>query len=592
MLRAALAVSVLLASLLLLSHCLLNDKQEESVVVPQLFELRDDEVKVIGDAADVTAASSPQDANIALVTNIDEIDVPSPTHRLAQRWGGRTFQRLRSRTAPTNRRPLTQSSKSRSSAESDKERSAAAQTGRPIASPPAALPKSSRLENNRRLPDRNRLEILKDSPVAPEGIDASDLVDPAAVPRQEPPNSRPTPAKSPVVNSQSPRSPSTTSPSTRSLSTKSTRNNLPDKPVQPEANAAEQPAIEGYYDADWYQPTRLDKTMLARRDRIRKCLDHYYRRPLNSKEHSPWSLMHTMIAWGSDSYIRAGGTRGPAIGTVHWLAHNGLCDGVRLLYVDNGQLRARTGPGLQGHDGQLLAMFAQTRVPAAQPIRVSNYDFQVHDLIEMEKATCRAGTELTFKLIGLAHYLHPDESWRAADGASWDIPKLIRAEIAAPINGVTCGGTHRLMGLSYAIRIRRRYGLPVDGQWARADKYTADYVNLTFRLQNNDGMFSSNFYRGKGQTKDMERNLKTTGHLLEWVVFAVPHQRLQDRRITRAVDQLTTMLMNNRYYDWPKGPIGHGMRALSLYNERVFNQPPGTRGQPQTASTRVRSGHK
>ncbi len=578
MLRAALAVGLLLASLLLLSHRLLSDNQKESVVVPQLFELQDDDVKMVGDPAEETAASQPPDGEIALVTNVEELEPaknPAPSaDALAQRWGGRVFQRLRTRTPTKSSKPPRATKSGEQADEDTAPGKLPANTGRPIASPPAASPGSAQPDKGHKLPDRNRLEILKDFQAAPEGTDDADLIDPAAAPRRNASNQRPTPTKAPVVNV-APR--------------KSELEELPDMPVRAEDSAAAAPVIEGDYDTDWYQPAKLNRNMLARRDRIRKCLDHYYRRPLNSQEHSPWSLMHTMIAWGSDSYIRAGGPRGQAIGTVHWLAHNGLSDGVRLLYVENGQLRARTGPGLQGHDGQLLAMFAQTRVPADQPIRVSNYDFQVHDLIEMEKATCRHGTELTFKLIGLAHYLHPDDEWQA-EGSRWDIPKLIQAEIAAPINGVTCGGTHRLMGLSYAIRMRRRYGLPVDGQWARADKYTSDYVNLTFRLQNSDGTFSSNFYRGKAKTGDMERNLKTTGHLLEWVVFAVPHQRLQDRRITQAVDYLTTLLMNNRYYDWPKGPIGHGIRALSLYNERVFNQTPGTRHQTQTASTQVRAG--
>jgi hypothetical protein len=210
----------------------------------------------------------------------------------------------------------------------------------------------------------------------------------------------------------------------------------------------------------------------------------------------------------------------------------------------------------------------------------------------MEKASCRGGMELTFKLIGLAHYLHPDDSWQADGGTTWDIPKLIRAEIAAPINGVTCGGTHRLMGLSYAIRMRRRHGLPVDGQWARANKYTSDYVNLAFRLQNSDGTFSTSFFRGKGDQRDMERKVKTSGHILEWVVFAVPHERLQDRRITRAVDQLTNLMMSNRYYDWPKGPIGHSIRALSLYNERVFDISPGSRRKTQVANRHAKTGSK
>ncbi len=555
MLRASLAVSILLASLFFLSYNLLRNDAENGVVVPQLLELRVDDIRIINDATGDT--SSLASGKIALVTNIEDLDVATgnqpSVNALAQRWGGRPLQRLRNRTNSSNRRSA---SRTLENSQGD--------TDKPIASPPHILP------------DRNRLEILKDSREVPKGSGESDLIDPAE-PRRQAATHRPTPTKSQSAKS----SPAKTLPK-QSAGTE-----------LPSANTTAQPEANGYYDADWYRITKLNKNSMARRDRIRKCLDHYYRRPLNSQEHSPWSLMHTMIAWGSDSYIRAGGARGRSVGTAQWLGQNGLSDGVRLLYVKNGELKAKTGPGLQGHDGQLLAMLAQTRIRADYPIRVDNRDFEVRDLIAMEKETCRGRMELTFKLIGLAHYLHPDDSWQAQGGATWDISKLIKSEIAAPINGVTCGGTHRLMGLSYAVRMRRKYGLPVSGQWARAEKYTSDHVNLAFRLQNSDGTFSTNFFRGKENRNDMDRKLKTTGHLLEWIVYSVPHERLQDRRITRAVDQLTNLMMSNRYYDWPKGPIGHAIRALSLYNERVFNIPPGTRrGKSQMASRRANSRNK
>ena len=199
MLRAALVVSILLASLILLSHSLLQDNAETGVVVPQLIELRVDEVNIIDDAAGDTC--SPAGGKTALVTNIEDLDAvtgagPS-TGALAQRWGGRSLQRMGSRTTPSNRRPVTTSNRPWRAADSEQQldnvtaprKLPMAGTERPIAPPAPHI-----------LPDRNRLEILKKFREVPEGFDNSDLVDPAAVPRRQVTTQRPPPAKSPLAN--------------------------------------------------------------------------------------------------------------------------------------------------------------------------------------------------------------------------------------------------------------------------------------------------------------------------------------------------------------------------------------------------------
>ncbi len=328
----------------------------------------------------------------------------------------------------------------------------------------------------------------------------------------------------------------------------------------------------------WYIPNEsLTVQQLARRERIRKCLNFYYSRLLNTRDDSPWSMMHHMIAWGADARIWVGGYGGREVSCIGWLSANGECENERLITLDAGTLTPRMGPGLQGHEGQLLAMYAQARVRSNQPISVEGYDFTVQNLIDREQATCVGNTELTFKLIGLAHYLGSDATWQCNQGEQWSIERLIQEEIRQPINGVTCGGTHRLMGMSYAVRRRMQDGLPIDGQFARAAKYTADYRDFAFQMRNPDGTFSTDFFRSRRDQGDMDRKLKTTGHILEWVIFSSNHSELNDPRLERVVDILTGWLVENRYYDWSKGPLGHAIRALALYDERVYGGKPGER---------------
>jgi hypothetical protein len=328
----------------------------------------------------------------------------------------------------------------------------------------------------------------------------------------------------------------------------------------------------------WYLPLEeLTPEHEARRQRIRQALEFYYNRMLNTTEDSPWSMMHHMIAWGADAYVWVGKPGDKRVSCIGWLCANGSCENARLLELKDGKLSAKTGPGLQGHGGQFLAMLAQARVRAEQPIRCEGEMFTVEDLIEAEKARLKPGEELTFKMMGLIHYLGTESTWTANNGQEWDFPRMIREEIKQPINGTTCGGTHRLMGLSYAVRRRIQEGYELDGQWARAAKYTADYREYAYALRNSDGTFSSDFFRSRGSWGDLDRKVKTNGHVLEWLVFSSPHDELEDPRLVRSIDILTQWLSQNRYYDWGKGPMAHAVRALSLYDERVYGGEPGKR---------------
>jgi hypothetical protein len=206
-------------------------------------------------------------------------------------------------------------------------------------------------------------------------------------------------------------------------------------------------------------------------------------------------------------------------------------------------------------------------------------------------AACKDGEELTFTLIGLSHYLPTDSRWRTPDGQEWDFERLIREELSQPVVGAACGGTHRLMGFSYALNQRRLEGLPIDGQWRRAEIFINDFVAYAWSLQNRDGSFSTNWFEGPADDGRLDRKLQTSGHILEWLLFTASRDELQDPRVTRAVKFLTNALSTNPRHDWEVGPKGHALRALSLYHRRVFGSArpwlPGA-GEASPVSRRAR----
>jgi hypothetical protein len=318
-------------------------------------------------------------------------------------------------------------------------------------------------------------------------------------------------------------------------------------------------------------PPPLTKQLTNLRNRVRAVLKGYYRKALNSKDNDPWETMHGMLAYGVHSRIHDGSARGQLITSVGWLCYNKPCKGQTLLYVTPaGELRAKYGVGLQGHLGQLLAMLAQCRVSPDYPIHVGSHEFTIHDLIEAEKKTCYPKSELTFKLIALQHYADLNDTWVNDQGVEWDFSKLVSEELAQPIRGAACGGTHRLSGLSLAVKTRIRRGEPLDGEYERAAEFVKKYQQYAFRLQNRDGSLSTAWFRGSGDEDDINRRIKTTGHILEWLCYSLSDEELREQRTIRAVTYLANLMYSNYDNEWEVGPMCHATHALLLYDERVF----------------------
>ncbi len=311
-----------------------------------------------------------------------------------------------------------------------------------------------------------------------------------------------------------------------------------------------------------------------RQKRIRSCLAYYMFRPESTSKRSPWGAMHSMLPFGVDAELIAGNKRVNAIG---WLCYNGRCRTQQLFRPTPKGFTANIGPGFQGHEGQFLAMLAQSHVSADYPIRVGSNQFTISNLVRYEMAGCIEQSELTFKLIGLSHYLNTDQQWKSSNGHRWSIHKLIDEELSQPIVGSACGGTHRLMGLTYSVRKRQREEKPIDGSFLRAAIFIDEFIDYAWTLQNSDGSFSTNWFESRGNENDVDRKVQTTGHILEWLVFALNPKELESERVQKSIDFLVANLLDNRNHDWSIGPRSHALRALSLYDQKMFDGQPGQR---------------
>lgn len=317
----------------------------------------------------------------------------------------------------------------------------------------------------------------------------------------------------------------------------------------------------------------LTNSQKVMRENVRRVLKYYYDRPMNTRDRSPWEMMHAALSYEVHSRVLQGGPQGKPVSAVGWLCFNQSCRRMKLMYIDDeGDLNVRVGPALQGHRGQLLAILAQAKVSSEYPMLVDGHELKIKDLIKEEMETCYPRTELTFKLIGLMHYLDSETQWVNDQGMQWNMRKLVSEEIKQPIRGAACGGTHRLSGLTLAYKTRQARGESVDGEYAQAQRFVAQHQQYTFRTQNPDGSFSTNWFQGREDEKDIDRKLKTTGHMLEWLLYSSTDRELNSRNTTRAVYFLTNLMYQNRYRDWESGPLGHAIHALVVYDRLMFSK--------------------
>lgn len=322
---------------------------------------------------------------------------------------------------------------------------------------------------------------------------------------------------------------------------------------------------------------------------IERTLKYYWDHPEDAAERTHWGMMHSIMVFDRDTQIVS---RRQKFNAVAWMAGNNPCRNQTLFTTDQYGILPKTGVGLQGHQAQLLAIFGQINVPLNYPVYAAKQKFTVNDILKRELLDCKVGTELTFTLISLAHYCDSDTTWVSSDGQDWSVERVIQEELAQPIVGAACGGTHRLMGFGHILRRRRAEGKPIDGQFERADRYVKDFVKYTWSLQNRDGSMSTSWYEKPEDNGDMDRKIQTTGHMLEMLMTVTPDADLQTPEMLRTVNFMANTLFTERGHEWQIGPKGHALRSLAIYYQRVFGGPtpwrPGSGSRTAGASS-VRS---
>ena len=294
------------------------------------------------------------------------------------------------------------------------------------------------------------------------------------------------------------------------------------------------------------------------------------KRTLTANSHSPWQIFHCILALRNETVLRLGDQK---VNAIEWLstAEPQFDKQPWLLLTPHG---AKFHPytrmyAFEGHPSQFLALLSQSNLPMDYPFHVQGKVVTLNDLVNNTMKEVNTKEEVTWVLWALQHFLKPDAVWVNQLNETWSIERLVKIESDAPVVGAPCGGNHRLFALT---RARDKYlasGGQLRGVWFQADQKIKQHIEIARSLQNADGSFSSDSYKGPGHTTDVNKRFNTTGHTMEFLAIGLPQERLSEPWVRNAVWMLSRELVIHRDTKIDCGPLFHSLDALILYRERI-----------------------
>jgi hypothetical protein len=81
---------------------------------------------------------------------------------------------------------------------------------------------------------------------------------------------------------------------------------------------------------------------------------------------------------------------------------------------------------------------------------------------------------------------------------------------------------------------------------------------------------STNFFRGRGDAKDRQLRMNTTGHTIEWLALALTDAELRQAWMENAVNALALMFLEIQNAEMESGSLYHATHGLLLYYARVY----------------------
>ena len=290
-----------------------------------------------------------------------------------------------------------------------------------------------------------------------------------------------------------------------------------------------------------------------------------------------------------DFILRAGKR---TVNAIEWMSNGAKFRGQYWFEATEHGARAHRYNGVpyefEGHINQTLGLLALSNLPLHHEFQVEGgQTVTMADMVRHAQLTTSTREEITWTLWFLTHYLDIDTEWVNAEGEPWSLEELVRLQTKAKAVGAPCGGTHGLFALAYARNASLFKHGKLRGVWFEADQKIKRHIELARSLQNNDGSFSTEYFKGPGHSRDFNERIKASGHMLEWLMMSLPHARLNEPWVRRAVAAIATDMVHNASRPAECGPLYHTLHSLILYRDRVAPAQPAI----DRKSTRLNSSH-
>jgi len=298
-------------------------------------------------------------------------------------------------------------------------------------------------------------------------------------------------------------------------------------------------------------------------------VDSTRRRLLAVETNSPWQIMHGLLALRREFQLKKGDQ---VISGMDWVSSGPSYEGES--WFERTQHGGRAHPysrpwAFEGHANQFLAVLSMSALPVDHQFQTPTGPITIADMVEHAQKVVNVKDEPTWTLWALSRYLPPDAAWRNVAGEPWSIERLVAIQAAKPLKGSACGGTHGLFAVAHARNVYLRNGKPLRGVWLDAEYKIRRHINIARVQQNSNGMLSSNFFRGREYKQDFNKRMASAGHILEFLMIALPQDELKEPWVRRAIKSTSEDLLRNRKAFVKCSPLYHAVNALNIYLDRV-----------------------
>jgi hypothetical protein len=336
--------------------------------------------------------------------------------------------------------------------------------------------------------------------------------------------------------------------------------------------------------------------------RVDEAIDVTARRVLSTDVHTPWQIVHGMLAFRKDYVLRQGNQK---INAFDWVAKNPVF--TSRVADENGNVQTKQIPWFyltpygarpqkytgqkyefEGHPNQFLALFALSRIPLNFEFEIQGKKVTYGQMLQNAKMEINDREEVAWDLWAFAYYFDMNERWVNAAGEPWSMERLVQTTLQQfSATKSPCGGCHALFALASARNAYLQSGNRLSGVWTQAHMHLEQHIALAKKQQNSDGSFSSKYFIGPQYSDEPSKRISTTGHTLEFLMMSLQQSRLREPWVRNAVAAVSRDLIQYQKEPLEVGGMYHAVHALVLYRERTRPELVAQTAEPTPASAKT-----